>query len=119
MCEHVLQRMFAEIVAYKYALRLAGAGISAMDIIFDRGSRDQPKGHALLYFRSDSDPDEVWVTYVVILPISVDVTKYVPPFLMDQVAQMGPKELSAFAFPPRPGAPGELRFLAGAGRQAR
>ena len=73
-----------------------------MDIVFDRGSEEQPKGHALLYFRNSSDPDEVWVTYMVILPISVDVSKYVPPFLMDQVAQMGPKELSAFAFPPAP-----------------
>jgi len=73
-----------------------------MDIVFDRGSEERPKGHALLYFRNSSDPDEVWVTYMVILPISVDVSKYVPPFLMDQVAQMGPKELSAFAFPPAP-----------------
>jgi hypothetical protein len=73
-----------------------------MDIVFDRGSEERPKGHALLYFRNSSDPDEVWVTYMVILPISVDVSKYVPPFLMDQVGQIGPKELSAFAFPPAP-----------------
>ncbi|MCH8951700.1 MAG: helix-turn-helix domain-containing protein [Proteobacteria bacterium] len=73
-----------------------------MDVVFDRGSAEHPKGHALLYFRSNSDAQEVWVTYVVILPVSVDVSKYVPPFLIDQVAHMGPKELSAFAFPPAP-----------------
>lgn len=73
-----------------------------MDIVFDRGSKDRPRGHALLYFRSQSDPDEVWVTYVVILPISVDVAKYVPPFLMNQVGDLSPKDLSAFAFPPAP-----------------
>ena len=73
-----------------------------MDIVFDRGSRDSPKGHALLYFRSSSEPEAVWVTYVVILPISVDVSKYVPPFLMNQVAELGPTDLSAFAFPPAP-----------------
>ena len=75
---------------------------SGMDIVFGRGSQEQPKGHALLYFRTSSDPDEVWVTYLVILPISVDVSKYVPPFLMNQVAEIGPKDLSAFAFPPAP-----------------
>ena len=66
-----------------------------MDITFDRGSSDRPKGHALLYFRSSSDPDQIWVTYLVILPITVDVSKYVPPFLMNQVGEMGPKDLSA------------------------
>ena len=73
-----------------------------MDVGFDRGSAKQPKGHALLYFRSNVDAAEIWVTYVVILPVSVDVSKYVPPFLIDQVAHMGPKNLSAFAFPPAP-----------------
>ena len=73
-----------------------------MDTVFERGDRDAPKGHAMLYFRSSSDPDAVWVTYVVILPISVDVSKYVPPFLMNQVGEIGPKDLSAFAFPPAP-----------------
>ena len=70
-----------------------------MDIVFDRGSKEEPKGHALLYFRSRSSLEEIWVTYTVILPITVDVTKYVPPFLMNQVGELGPKELSAFAFP--------------------
>ena len=36
------------------------------------------------------------------LPITVDVSKYVPPFLMNQVGEIGPKDLSAFAFPPAP-----------------
>lgn len=73
-----------------------------MEIQFDRGDRDKPRGHALLYFRNKSDPDEVWVTYVVIMPISVDISKYVPPFLMNQVGDLNPKDLSAFAFPPAP-----------------
>ena len=73
-----------------------------MDIVFDSGSKDQPKGHALLYFKSRSDPEELWATYLVVLPIPVDVRKYVPPFLMNQVGEIGPKELSAFAFPPAP-----------------
>ena len=73
-----------------------------MDLVFDRGSISQPKGHALLYFRNSLDPEEISATYIVVLPISVDIAKYVPPFLMSQVADLGPKELSAFAFPPAP-----------------
>ena len=73
-----------------------------MDILFDRGSKDQPKGHALVYFRSSADPEEIWVTYLVVLPIAVDVSKYVPPFLINQVGELGATDLTAFAFPPAP-----------------
>ncbi len=73
-----------------------------MDISFEQGSQEEPKGHALLYFLSSSDPDELWASYVVVLPITVDVSKYVPPFLMNQVKELGPQDLSAFAFPPAP-----------------
>ena len=44
----------------------------------------------------------MWATYLVVLPITVDVSKYVPPFLMNQIGEFGPKDLSAFAFPPFP-----------------
>ena len=73
-----------------------------MAIEFERGDRERPKGHAILYFQSSSDPNEVWATYLIILPISVDVAKYVPPFLMNQVGELGANDLSAFAFPPAP-----------------
>ena len=73
-----------------------------MEFNFDRGSADSPNGHALIYFRNSQDADEVLVTYLVIMPILVDVSRYVPPFLMNQVSEMSPKELSAFAFPPVP-----------------
>ncbi len=73
-----------------------------MDITFERGDEAAPRGHAILYFRSRADAGEIWATYVVILPITVDVSKYVPPFLMNQVEQAGATELSAFAFPPAP-----------------
>ena len=73
-----------------------------MDIVFERGTGSEPRGHALLYFRSSSDAGELWATYVVMLPITVDLSKYVPPFLMNQVGDLGGKDLSAFAFPPAP-----------------
>ena len=73
-----------------------------MDLVFDRGEPQRAKGHALLYFKSPSDQVGLWVTYVVILPLSVDVSKYLPPFIMNQVGEIGPRDLSAFAFPPAP-----------------
>ena len=73
-----------------------------MDILFERGSEDAPKGHAFVYFKSSLDPSEVWASYIVILPITVDVTKYVPPFLMSQIPEASMQDLSAFAFPPAP-----------------
>ena len=75
---------------------------NGMDLVFDRGDQQSPKGHALLYFRSGSDHEELWATYLLVLPITVDVSKYVPPFLMNQMGEIGAKELSAFAFPPAP-----------------
>ena len=73
-----------------------------MAIEFEKGQKESPRGHAILYFQSASDPKEVWATYLVILPILVDVSKYVPPFLMNQVGDLGAQDLSAFAFPPAP-----------------
>ena len=73
-----------------------------MDFTFERGSSDSPRGHALIYFQNSQDAREVLATYLVVLPIQVDVSKYVPPFLMNQLGDVGAKELSAFAFPPAP-----------------
>jgi hypothetical protein len=66
------------------------------------GDSTRPKGHALIYFRDGSNPDLVGASYVVILPVSVDISKYVPPFLAGQVEQIGSGEMSSFAFPPAP-----------------
>ena len=73
-----------------------------MDFTFERGSADNARGHALIYFQSSHDASELLATYLVVLPIQVDVSKYVPPFLMNQLGEASAKELSAFAFPPAP-----------------
>ena len=71
-----------------------------MELSFDLGNSKTPLGHCLLYFKN---PDEqILCTYIVILPISFEVSKYVPPFLMNQVDDIGNKDFSAFAFPPVP-----------------
>lgn len=73
-----------------------------MDLIFDRGNPQQPRGHALVYFRVDTEPDQVYATYVVTLPVKADLTKYVPPFLASHLGSLPLSDLSAFAMPPVP-----------------
>jgi hypothetical protein len=73
-----------------------------MTLEYHIGDSTKPTGHALIYFQDGSKPDLVGAAYVVILPVSVDITKYVPPFLAGQVEQLGSGDMSSFAFPPAP-----------------
>ena len=73
-----------------------------MDLTFERGDENRPKGHALVYFRVNNEPDAVYATYVVTLPIKADLTKYVPPFLATHLGSMPLNDFSAFAMPPVP-----------------
>lgn len=73
-----------------------------MTLEYHIGDPTRPKGHALIYFRDGSNSDLVSASYVVILPVSVDISKYVPPFLAGQVEQISSGEMSSFAFPPAP-----------------
>ena len=82
-----------------------------MDVIFDRGDSQSPRGHALLYFRVDTEPGKVYATYVVTLPVKSDLTKYVPPFLASHLGNMPLSDLSAFAMPPVPEAIGSFAEL--------
>ena len=73
-----------------------------MDLYFDRGQENSPSGHALLYFKVDTEPDKVYASYIVTLPIQADLTKYVPPFLASHLGALPLNDLSAFAMPPVP-----------------
>lgn len=73
-----------------------------MDLTFERGDPQHPKGHALLYFRVSTEPDRVYATYVVTLPVKSDLTKYVPPFLAAHLGSLPLSDFSAFAMPPVP-----------------
>ena len=73
-----------------------------MDVSFERGDPQRPKGHALAYFRTRLEPDKVYATYIVVLPISMDFAKYVPPFLASHLGSMPLNDLSAFSLPPVP-----------------
>ena len=54
-----------------------------MLLSFERGDQGRPKGHALVYFR-DSEGGGVLATYVVIPPITIDFSKYLPPMFAGQ-----------------------------------
>lgn len=70
-----------------------------MPLTFERGDPDQPRGHAVLYYRASG---QILATYVIVLPLTVDFAKYVPPIMASQVKASGLEEFSAFAIPPIP-----------------
>lgn len=72
-----------------------------MDLIFERGRRDTPVGHALIYFTRPGDV-AVAATYVVVLPVNLDLSKYVPPMLAGQFPLPDVHALSAVPLPPMP-----------------
>lgn len=76
-----------------------------MTIKFDIGDASSPRGHALLYFR-DAAGTRVVATYVLVLPIKMDMGKYLPPLLASQLGGMGAdvmgEGMSVFAAPPLP-----------------
>ena len=79
-----------------------------MDITFERGNRDQPRGHAILYYLAG---EKVLATYLAVLPLRMDLTKYMPPFLAAQVKSSGMEDFSSFAIPPIPEEVANLEFL--------
>ena len=64
----------------------------------------------MVFFRRKFDPDTTLATYVIALPIKVDVSKYIPPMFAGKMQDAITHDLAGFAFPPyagegrRPGA---------------
>ena len=81
-----------------------------MPLNFVNGAASNPKGHALVFFE-DSASGAYYASYVVLLPITVDVSKYVPPFLMNQVGELGAGDMNAFGFPPAPAPVPALEYI--------
>ena len=73
-----------------------------MDLTFERGDAQRPRGHAVVYFRVDTEPDKVYASYIVVLPVKADFGKYVPPFLASHLGNLPLNDFSAFAMPPVP-----------------
>lgn len=70
---------------------------------FDRGDSRHPRGHALLYFRSWADPSAVFATYLIVPPIAVEISKYIPPMFASQFQGLGAAGgIAVFPYPPIP-----------------
>jgi hypothetical protein len=61
-----------------------------MSFRFVRGNSQAPKGHAIFYASSSTDPRVVFCTYCVVPPTPLSLAKYLPSFL---AAQLPPEEL--------------------------
>ena len=76
-----------------------------MALTFEIGDPSAPRGHALLYFR-DSGGTRIVATYALVLPIKMDIGKYLPPMLASQLGGMAAdlmgEGLGTFAAPPMP-----------------
>jgi hypothetical protein len=72
-----------------------------MDLNFERGRADAPAGHALVYFRGGAG-GETLATYLVVLPVALQLSKYVPPMFAAQLPMGDLKDLSAVPLPPIP-----------------
>lgn len=70
-----------------------------MALDFERGDRETPAGHALIYFRAGSD---VLATYVSVPPVKFDIASYMPPFLTQAMQGMDMGEAGAVAAPMPP-----------------
>ena len=74
-----------------------------MALTFVIGDASSPKGHALVYFRSGAD---ILATYVIVLPVAMDMGKYLPPLLASQLGGMAGgmigEGMGSFAAPPVP-----------------
>jgi hypothetical protein len=73
-----------------------------MQLHFELGDPDAPRGHAILYAHAGNDPNRVLATYCVVLPIQFSIGKYLPPILSGQVPMEGLEEASAMSVVPIP-----------------
>ena len=73
-----------------------------MILNFERGSQAKPKGHAIAYLRNVANPDEVYATYLIVPPIAIDLTKYMPPMFAGKFSLAEMETVSAIPLPPMP-----------------
>ena len=66
------------------------------DINFRLGSSKEPKGHAVIYFVEE---ENIFVSYVVDFPITVDMSKYIPEMFADQIPE---QDMDKIIIPPVP-----------------
>jgi hypothetical protein len=73
-----------------------------VQLSFERGDPKRPRGHAVVFFRAASDPSTVLASYVVVPPISMDFSKFIPPMFAAQLPGILPSGPQVFPLPPIP-----------------
>ncbi|MCC6178526.1 MAG: hypothetical protein IT305_24750 [Chloroflexi bacterium] len=73
-----------------------------MQLTFERGDPKRPRGHAVVYFRVQADPSTILASYVVVPPISMDFSKFIPPMFAAQLPGILPSGPQVFPLPPIP-----------------
>ncbi len=74
-----------------------------MTLTFEIGDELRPRGHAVLYFGASGSG--LLATYIILLPIKMDLGKYLPPMMAAQLGAAGEAlgdSASGFAVPPVP-----------------
>lgn len=71
-----------------------------MDLSFIRGNRNQPRGHAIVFFRMSSGTESIIATYVVVPPIPIDFGRFLPAIFAGKVDMAGFGQSSAIPLPP-------------------
>ncbi len=73
-----------------------------MQLRFELGDAQAPRGHAILYARVGGGATRVIATYCVVLPIQFSLGKYLPPILSGQMPLEGLGAASAMSAVPIP-----------------
>lgn len=73
-----------------------------MDLNFERGSREEPRGHALLYFRNRKDENAVVASYLIIPPVPLNLARYMPPMFAASLSSQDVQAVTAVPLPPLP-----------------
>src|SRR5579859_4845292 len=72
-----------------------------VDLRYELGKAISPRGHALLYFRARGR-DAVVATYLVTLPVALDMAKYLPPMFAARIPYLSGGSSGAIPIPPVP-----------------
>lgn len=82
-----------------------------MLLSFERGTPDRPRGHALAYVKHAGDLLEIYATYLVVPPITIDLAKYMPPMFASKMSLADMEQVSAIPLPPVPEKVESVRYL--------
>lgn len=73
-----------------------------MQLRFELGDAQAPRGHAILYARAGNEAERILATYCVVMPIHFSIGKYLPPLFASQMPLEGLREASQMSVVPIP-----------------